>query len=55
MKPVKIAKVRSGSKKVQDCWSRLNASWAARNSFAGRMRNFTYLQETLHTYKSFHC
>jgi len=25
------------SKKVQDCWSRLNTSRAARNSFAGRM------------------
>jgi len=30
-------KIKSGSKKVQDCWSRLNASRAARNSFAGRM------------------
>jgi len=30
-------KIRSGSKKVQDCWSRLNASRAARISFAGRM------------------
>jgi len=26
-------KKRSGSKKVQDCWSRLNTSRAARNSF----------------------
>jgi len=34
-----IAKIRSGSKKVQDCRSRLNASRAARNSFAGRMFN----------------
>jgi len=33
----RIAKIRSGSKKVQDCWSLLNASQAARNSFAGRM------------------
>ena len=32
-----IAKIRSGSKKIQDCWSHLNASQAARNSFAGRM------------------
>jgi len=30
-------KIRSGSKKVQDCWSRLNASQATRNYFAGRM------------------
>jgi len=34
---INIAKIRSGSKKVQDGWSRLNASRAARNSFAGRM------------------
>jgi len=30
-------KIRSESKKVQDCWYRLNAPRAARNSFAGRM------------------
>jgi len=46
MKPVKNEKNCSlevqrleagGSNKVQNCWSRLNASRAAQNSFAGRM------------------
>jgi len=40
MKPVKTKTLlinRSGSKKVEDCWSRLNASRAARNPIAGRM------------------
>ena len=37
LKTKKLFINRSGSKKVQDCWSRLNASRAARNSFAGPM------------------
>ena len=41
----RIAKIRSGPKKVQDCWSRLNASRAARNSFAGRMFVTPVLEE----------
>jgi len=41
MKPLKTKKIvhqqKQTTKKVQDCWSCMNASWAARNSFVGRM------------------
>jgi len=49
---LRIAKIRSGSKKVQDCWSHLNASRAARNSFAGRMFVTSGLKLASRTHKN---